>query len=313
MGNILFLTNVDRSALVSEMKKYISDEMINCKIIVLSDNKYLASQRLADEFVLLPQRSDNILPLDFLKQVIFEKNIVGFFVASNFDIELILQIEEWLKYNDVIYFAPTRNSLENCLSKKRVFDLLFQNQIHTPHMYTNSKTIKFPAVIKPDIGHRTQDVFILNTDKERRFYSKRIKKPVIQEYIDGKHYTVDCFNDMNRQLRVCVPRRRLVVEGANSVVSGTVDNQEIKELAHLISSKISITGPWNFQVIEATGKYFTHDINPRAAAGLIYSIMSGIPFQKYIVDTLLGINIDNWDYTINGNSIFSMYRNYVMI
>jgi carbamoyl-phosphate synthase large subunit len=320
MGNILFLTCVDRYALISEMKKYIFDNLMDSKIIVVSDNKYCTSQHIVDDFILLPPNEDMVSLLEFLKQVILGNNIVGFFVAVNFGVELISELETWLKDNNVIYFASSRDALGNCLSKKRLFNFLSLNRICTPYTYTDFhvsaedclESVEFPAIIKPDIGYGSKKVFILHDFEELQFYSKKIKNPVIQEYIKGEHYTVDCFNDINRQLRICVPRRRVVINGANSIVCEIVDNQKINEIAQLISGKISIVGPWNFQVIKTNDRYFTHDINPRAAGGMMYSIMSGVPLQKYIVDTLLGIDIKNWDYIIK-NSTLLMYKSYAMI
>ena len=320
MRNILFFTRVDRVALISEIRKYIEENCLNCKVVILSDNMYCPSQHFADEFILLPSKNNKYIS-EFLKDIIIKNQIKGLFVASNFDIEFILEIEKWLINKGIVYFAPIRKTLKICISKKKIFKFLSQNKILTPCIYDYSyllkkidiKNLKYPLVLKPDIGQGSYNVHTIHNFDEFQYFYRRIEKPIIQQYISGEHYTIDCFNNLKKQLKIYVPRKRLVVERSHSSVSELINDEVIKELAFSLSNKLFITGMWNFQLIKNADGYFIYDINPRLASGLIYSIVSGIYFQKYIVDSLLGRNISNWDYIIPNGNVISEYKSYKTI
>jgi carbamoyl-phosphate synthase large subunit len=202
-----------------------------------------------------------------------------------------------------------------------MFKFLRKNGMPTPLIYEKSSILEnidfadlnFPLVLKPDIGQGSYNVHIVNDVSEFRFFYGKIENPVIQQYVLGHHYTMDCFCDLTGQLKVCVPRKRLIVEGGSSIVSEIVNDEPIQELAYSLSNKITITGPWNFQVIMDRTGYFITDINPRIAGGLVYSIIAGVLFQKYIVDSLLGISIQDWEYKINSCKVVAKYKDFVAL
>jgi len=319
MNNILFFTRVDRSAFIQKIKQYIDECYPTCKIIVLSDNKYSPNYYFADDFLLLPETD---LPIsDILKTIIIEHNIKGIFVASNYDIKYLLQIEAWLIDNNIAYYSPNGATLEICLSKMRMFEYLSSNNILTPQsMFVaygideiNMCGLNFPLIIKPDNGQGSNNVHIILDKEDLQYHLSRIEQPIVQKYISGTNFTIDCFNDMTGNVRVCVPRHRVIIEGAHSAVCEIVLDESLHKLAKCISDQFVITGAWNFQAIKNKSNYYIHDINPRIASGLMHSIISGVHFEKYIVDLLLEADNVNYDYIIRTGQIFSQYRGYVAI
>ena len=109
MNSILFLTRVDRAAFIMKMKEYISESNLDCEIIIVSDNEYCCSQNIIDKFFLLPY--DKHTHASYLKEIILKYNVKGFFVASNFDIEILLKLKKWLNSKDITYFSPDKKTL----------------------------------------------------------------------------------------------------------------------------------------------------------------------------------------------------------
>ena len=105
-----------------------------------------------------------------------------------------------------------------------------------------SDDLEFPLILKPDIGQGSRDVYVIRDFEELQFHYKRIDNPVIQQYISGEGYTIDCFNDLKGQLRVCVARRGLVISGAYASVSEAVDDDSMQKLALSLSHVLAIKG-----------------------------------------------------------------------
>ena len=59
---------------------------------------------------------------------------------------------------------------------------------------------------------------IVHDCEELVFYHRRVTDPIIQEFIEGKHYSIDIFNNEQQQPICIVPRIRLKVDGAVSVL-----------------------------------------------------------------------------------------------
>jgi len=295
MNSILFLTRVDRTAFIMKMKEYISENNLNCEIIIASDNEYCCSQNVIDKFFLLP--NDKHTHSSYLKEIILKYNVKGFFVASNFDIEILLKLKSWLNSKNITYFTPDKKTLDICLSKHNMSLFLRKINIKTPKIYTHSEVLKykdniFPLIIKPVNGQGSKDTYTVRNIDEFLFYYNKSDKNIIQEFIDGVHYTVDCFNNFENEILISIPRIRLVVYGANSVVSKVEITKEIQDIAFLLSQEITISGPWNFQIVHCKGDYYVYDINPRLSSGLIFGVMAGVPFHKFIVNSLLRIGND---------------------
>ena len=293
MNSILFLTRVDRTVFIMKMKEYISENNLNCEIIIVSDNEYCCSQNVIDKFFLLPNEAHT--HSSYIKEIILKYNVKSFFVASNFDIEIILKLKKWLNSKDITYFTPDKKTLDICLSKHEMSLFLRKINIKTPKIYSCSEVLKskdniFPLIIKPNNGQGSKDIYMVRNIDEFLFYYKKSDKNIIQEFIDGAHYTVDCFNSLGNDIFISIPRIRLVVHGANSVVSKVEIMKEIQDIALLLSQGINISGPWNFQIIQNKNDYYVHDINPRLSSGLIFCITAGIPFHKFIINSLLRIN-----------------------
>ena len=318
MKRILYLTRVDRISLIMEIKKYISDSMKACEIFVMTDNEFCPSKIYADGFVLIPRNSSDVNIAEYIKSIISKHSINAIVVQSNYDMAYLLQIENFLKNTGVVYFAPTIQTFNICAYKSSLYSFLQEKDILTPAVYNyaelNNHNFSTPVVIKPNFGEGSQNVHIVNDFEELNFFYKRIESPIIQKYVEGEHYTVDCFNDLEHRLKVSTPRQRIVVQGSGSSVSRVAYDSKITQIAISLSAQLKISGVWNFQLVKSQEGLFVYDVNIKPAGGLIYSILSGIPYHKYIVDTLLRYNINEINYNHRANeNIISAYRIYSVV
>jgi len=152
--------------------------------------------------------------------------------------------------------------------------------------------IPFPLLIKPRSGSGSIDVFKINSKEELDFYWKKIKNPIIQEYLDGEEYTVDCLADMEGKLLFCISRIRLETKAGVSIKGKVVKNKTIEKIAQRISQKIKFTGPFFFQLKEKDGMLKVTEINPRFGGGMPLSAAAGPNIYLLSIKLFLGEAIE---------------------
>lgn len=142
--------------------------------------------------------------------------------------------------------------------------------------------IAFPLFIKPRAGSGSKEVYTVKSNTELDFFCTYVKDPIIQEYLYGKEYTVDCLADMKGNLIVCLPRERIEVRDGISTRGLIVENVQLEEMGKAITQKLQFKGPFFFQAKE--NKYHKPkltEINARVAG-----TMCSATFSKSNIHTL---------------------------
>jgi carbamoyl-phosphate synthase large subunit len=144
------------------------------------------------------------------------------------------------------------------------------------------RTDCIPAVYKPQFGRGGKGVAIIDDDEFLSLYRK--KKGVIQTYLSGKEYTVDCYFDDNSKLLQAVSRQRVLATGVSTI--GIIDlNKEVLNLVEKVANNIDFTGLVNMQVMLTNGGPYLIEINPRLSGSLIFTILSGADFLSAYINS----------------------------
>jgi len=168
-----------------------------------------------------------------------------------------------------------------------------KNTIPLPKSWIDKKdiNISYPLFIKPRDGSGSINSFKVESEEELNFYCKKIKNPIIQEYLEGREYTVDCLADMRGKILFSIPRIRLGTRAGVSVKGRVVKNKKIEEIAQKISQKIKFTGPFFFQIKEKNGRLMVIEINPRFGGGMPLSVAAGPNIYLLSIKLFLGQEI----------------------
>lgn len=152
--------------------------------------------------------------------------------------------------------------------------------------------IDFPLIIKPRDGSGSKDVYKLNNNLELEFYYSRVSNPIIQEYLPGKEYTIDCLTDINGKLLFNIQRERLETKAGISVKGKVILNDSLEKMARTISEKICFNGPFFFQAKEdENGTPKLTEINPRISGTMSLSSSSGPNIHSLTVRMFMGEKI----------------------
>lgn len=155
----------------------------------------------------------------------------------------------------------------------------------------NKINIPFPLIIKPRDGSGSQNVFKVESKRELDFYWRKIKNPIVQEYLEGKEYTVDCLSDLDGKLLACVPRIRIETKAGVSIKGKVVKDDRIEKIAKKITEKIKFQGPFFFQLKEKKGNLKLTEINARFGGGMPLTAKAGLNIYSLSVRLFLGEKI----------------------
>ncbi|WP_294182026.1 ATP-grasp domain-containing protein [uncultured Clostridium sp.] len=290
----ILMTSIGRRV---QLIKYLKK---SCIVIGADAGDMAPAINFVDEFYRVPRISD--------------KKYVNSLIAicKSEDVDMLIPLHEYefyklcnnrSKFGEVgtILLLSSRGILDVCQNKINTYNFFVENDIKAPRTYSkdeidflldhNSKLLRFPLVVKPVSGMGSAGVYKVNSLKELRFFIDYVENPLVQEYVEGREYTVDVLCDLKGMPVSIVPRERLEIRDGEVSKSRTVFNKKIiKEtyrlmecLANLKKDKnISAIGPFTVQCrIDKNGSIKFIEINPRFGGGVPLTFEAGVDYGKY--------------------------------
>lgn len=227
---------------------------------------------VCDEFYLCPKGNSKKY-LNFLKSI--SSKVDQIFLFSDEEILNVSKNRKKLRniYSKILISDNKTIGLCNNKAKLKVY---LKNYIKFPG--DNSKKL----IVKPKIGRGSKYQIIIDKTKDIRIKNEisKSKKYFVEEYIDGKEYTIDCVYDFENKLIFALPRERIIKSNL-SIVGKIVKNNRIVNYVKQLSKYLKFIGNVNIQVIiNKKNQIFLIDINPRVSGSVIFSIKSGFnPFE----------------------------------
>lgn len=203
------------------------------------------------------------------------------------------QKELFSKHNIIIACLDEEiNSL--CRNK-----LLTQNRLKTivntidTYSVEEAHNLNFPMIAKPIDGRSSEGLKVLQSLSELEQIKNSKRNYILQKYIEGSIYTVDCVRDKFGNC-VCLARKELLrtVNGLGTAVE-FYDKKTAEADAEAIMCELNIVGCVNIEFIESSGKFYILEINPRFSGGVGFSIMRAYDFANASIFAYLGKRIDS--------------------
>ncbi len=249
--------------LIKYLKKYFY--VIGC-----DSQKYGLAQYICDEFYLCPHGNKKEF-LTFLRKISFKVHQIFLFADE-----------------EIYNFSQNRNNLKSILSKILISDSktinLCNNKLKLKEYLKDTvnlpKSTGIKTIIKPIVGRGSKNQIILKKNSKKFLRNfKYDQKFFVEEYIEGKEYTVDCIYNLKNELVFMLTRER-IIKSSLSIVGKIVENKKIYQFIKKLSDKLNFIGNVNIQlIVNKQGKIFLTDINPRISGSIIFSIKAGFnPF-----------------------------------
>lgn len=149
---------------------------------------------------------------------------------------------------------------------------------------------QYPLFLKPKSGRGSVGAFHIKNERELRFFLEYVPDAVVQEFLEGKEYTIDLLADFRGNVISVVPRERMVVRSGVSDRGQTFNHPGMIQLAIRTAEALDIRGPANIQVKLQGDKATLFEVNPRFSGGIPLTIAAGADFPGWLIEMCCGRN-----------------------
>ncbi len=222
-----------------------------------------------------------------LNNIITKHNIDVIFPANSFIIDALNSNRENICCPILL---PSDSVLKITRSKRKTLSVL-RKSLPCPVIYRTPAEIRnFPVFAKPDNGYGAQGTVIIKNAEDLNDLD--LESYVIQEFLPGKEFTIDCFSDSSSNLLFVSGRERSRIRMATSMHAEPVAKDLdifFRECAEKILQKIKLTGAWFFQMKEdISGNLKLLEIDARIAGTMCYDRCKGVNFPLLSLYTFFG-------------------------
>lgn len=175
--------------------------------------------------------------------------------------------------------------------RKSLTYALFAGEPWVPRVYEAPHRIDhWPVVVKPDLGQGGQQVTIARDAADLRRAVSAVEEPLLVEYLPGEELTVDCFTDRRGELLWVGARTRERVRAGITMRSRLIGaDPAINAIAKTINARLTLRGPWFFQVKQAaSGELKLLELCCRMAGTMVAQRARGINLPLMAVQDFLG-------------------------
>lgn len=202
------------------------------------------------------------------------------------------------------------NSLEitTLCNDKTSINHFLNELIPIPKVYTSLEDkINFPVIVKDNDGVSSRNIEIVNNIKELKNID--LSNKIIQEFIVGEEFTVDCYlSYLEQDLFYYSVRKRLETRSGMSVKSIIIDDLLMGTYCKIIHQKLGYRGASNIQFIVKNNQPYFIEINPRFAGAGILTYKSGYNFPLMTINELCNRQIDKDAQLQIGNKMVRYYE-----
>jgi len=306
--NILITSASQKVILIESFKKAIRELKIECGVIAADISRNSSALYFADDYVIVP-RSDDDEFINFILLLCKEKKIK--LIIPTRDEELLTFSINKKRFNNIgtEIMVCNPDTIRTCQNKKMFVQFCIDNNIPVPETYNIADVVNFPLFSKPVTGSGGKNILKINNIHELEAITKQHLDIIIQEYIEWDEYTVDLYADFNNNIKSVVPRRRVVVNGGESVITTTHNDLKIINASIDLAKKLNLIGHNTIQCFYNGDDIKFIEVNPRFGGAAHCSFEAGAFTPKYIIQLIMGLPISDNIVKFRDNLTMLRYSN----
>jgi carbamoyl-phosphate synthase large subunit len=148
---------------------------------------------------------------------------------------------------------------------------------------------RFPVYLKPRRGSGSVGSSRIESYHSLHEAARGRSDLIVQEALEGREFTVDCFAAAPGRVVAAVPRERIAVKAGVSVKGRTYHHPRIEGIVSSVVAKSALQGPANVQgFLHADGSFSIVEMNPRFSGTLALTTAAGINFAALLLDMMEG-------------------------
>lgn len=314
--NILILSAGRRVELVQSFQKAAKRLNIKSNVVAGDCSETAPAIYFADRKAILPRINED----NYVDEIINVCKREGIrLVIPTIDTDLLLLSEERERIESesgAVVLISSTEVISICRDKINTQKFLEENGFKIPKMYSeeelDSGELEFPLFIKPKSGSSSINTFKLNNIEELATYRSLIKEPIVQDFMEGKEFTVDVFLDFDGNLSTVVPRLRMATRSGEISKGKIVKDREIIEDIKRLVEVLKPIGHITVQLMKTNKGIEYIEINPRFGGGAPMSIQSGADSCENLYRLLMGENLE-YNENYRDNIMFFRFDNSICV
>lgn len=263
---------------------------VNVKIVGIDINDYhqCAGSIFCHDFVKSP-RFDHPDYNEFILELIEKHEIHCVIPIHDKEIEKIAELS--MNFPDRTKWAVNPLEVIFLCNDKYSINQLLSKHIPVPKCFSIEDIFNASVIVKPNDGVSSIGLKVfdkINDDLKSHYKSGDL----IQEFIKGSEFTVDCYKSYNTSEFCYSVRERIETKNGMSVKSRIVDIPVLGDYCKKIYEILDFKGVSNIQFIKSGNQFYFIEINPRFAGGGILTYKSGLNMPLYTIQDLTGVRLE---------------------
>lgn len=311
MKNILFTCVGRRKYLVDYFKAELAD---SGKVVGVDMSSSAPALAGCDMWYLVP----SIYDTDYITRVleICQIERIDVLISLNdMELPILAKHRSLFESAGVTLILANDSTIDICSDKYKTFLFCKEKSIPVPLSFVNlssalssvsERQLNYPLIVKPRWGSASFGLYVVESEEElveaynnckkalSNSYLSQFKESdddvLIQEYIKGKEYGLDIFNDMSGQYRGVVCKEKLSMRAGETDKAVTVDPSRFSEFASIIGKSLQHVGNMDCDFLEKDGQLYLLELNPRFGGGYPFSHEAGANLVKALLLSLMNRN-----------------------
>ncbi len=291
--NILFTSVGRRVALIRHFQNTLKELGLNGKIVGVDVSHTAPAFHVVDKAYQIC-RIDDQAYIPTLVELCKKERITLLFPLIDTDLLILSESRQRFAAVGTTAVVSDPDIMQIACNKYKTHNFFVAHDVDTPKVFTiediRPQEITYPVFIKPQDGSASIGIFKVNNQTELLFFKDYVKKPILQEFLQGREITLDILFDFNGVVRCVVPRMRIEVRAGEVSKAVIIDNRHVMEEGWRVGSLLQgCRGCINVQCfLTDDNKVKFIEINPRFGGGVPLSISAGADFPKWIIEIARG-------------------------
>ena len=299
----------------------------NCKIVTADIDELASGIYRGQNGYIVPPAQDSLNFINKIIEICNKEKINIIFIGSDPELLIFAYNKKRIEQEtNALVVISHPDIIEIGCDKWKTYNFLKKNNLTYPKTSLPNEmdklidNIGFPLIVKPINGSASRDVYLTNNKKELEIFLKRIKNPIIQEYLKpiDNEFTSSIFMLEEEILGVITIKREL--RDGNTYRAFIDDYENVKREVKKIGKKLKPFGPCNIQMCLTEKGPITFEINPRFSGTTAIRAYAGFNEPEAMIDYLLfnkkhklfykrGIAMRYWNEIYIRNSDYDIIKN----
>ena len=266
------------------------------RIISADTNPLAPGLYLADKGYLVPSVTHSNF-FDKIMDIITSESINVILPCDNQFIYAFSNAADRFSKIGVKVIASEPETLDKCLDKWKTYEYLHKIiampkstiQLDAEHIL---EYIGLPAFIKPRDGSGSKNVHKLEDIDDLKYFIRKVPNPIVQEFIEGEHYSIDMLVNEDGKLLYAVTKNVFEISDGIPIKAAIKPKKDLILLAEELCKKLKFFGAISVNVIidekDSKPKPKLIDINPRTGISVILSVAGDYNVPLHTVYLAIG-------------------------